>query len=139
MSVFKDEKIWRIVTNLWTIFFICFLVADFFLKNRFEFLTAPLSTIYIAVLGLYVSTKEFDRWYDLHTGRHPGEIFVIVWTVVIFALLGISIFQGGGYKLSSEIVGDYIMVLSVFALTQKSKSFYERKKTAREKKGKRSS
>jgi hypothetical protein len=128
MTIFQNEKIWRILTNIWTIVFIAFLIFDFFQLNRYEYLTVPFSVIYIGVLGLYASTKEFDRWYEMHEGQHPGELFVILWTVVIFALLGISFFSGGGYKVSSEAIADYIMVLSVFALTQKSKRLYERKR-----------
>jgi len=128
MTIFQNEKIWRILTNFWTVIFIIFLIFDFFQLNRFEYLTVPFSVVYIGILGLYASTKEFDRWYEMHEGRHPGELFVILWTVVIFGFLGISFFSSGGYKVSSEVLADYIMVLSVFALTQKSKRLHERKK-----------
>ena len=128
MTIFQNEKIWRILTNVWTIVFVVFLIFDFFQFNRYEYLTVPFSVIYMGVLGLYASTKEFDRWYEMHEGRHPGELFVILWTVVIFAFLGISFFSKGGYRVSSEVLADYIMVLSVFALTQKSKRLYERKR-----------
>lgn len=104
-----------------------FLVVDFAVANHFDFLVAPLSVIYIGILGLYVSTKEFDRWYDLYHGRHPGEIFVIAWTIVVFGLIIASVILRDGRRVSSEAIADYIMVLSVFALTQKSKSLYERK------------
>jgi len=129
MSVFRDEKIWRFLTNLWTVIFILFLIANFFLMDKYEYLVAPFSVVYIGVLGLYAGTKEFDRWYELHESRHPGEIFVIAWTVIILALIALSLILGGDYKVSSEAVADYIMVLSVFALTQKSKRLYQEKKT----------
>jgi hypothetical protein len=128
MSIFRDEKIWRLITNFWTAFFISFLVVNFFTTDRYEYLIAPFSVIYVGVLGLYAGTKEFDRWYELHESRHPGELFVAAWTVVIFALIGLSFIMGGDYKVSSEVVADYIMVLSVFALTQKSKSLHQRRK-----------
>lgn len=63
----------------------------------------------------------------MHSSRHPGELFVIFWTIIIFALMGAAFLSGGKYHLSSEAVAVYIMVLSVFALTQKSKSLHERK------------
>ncbi len=114
---------------MWTVIFMVFLIADFFGKNKYEYLTAPFSVIYIAILGLYVGTKEFDRWYEIHDGRHPGEVFVIAWTVVIMCLLGLSVFLNhGGYSVSSEAIADYIMVLSVFALTQKSKVLHDKKR-----------
>ncbi|TRZ64221.1 MAG: hypothetical protein D4Q79_01985 [Spirochaetia bacterium] len=128
MLIFQNEKIWRILTNIWTVVFVAFIIFDFFQFNKFEYLTAPFSFIYIGILGLFVGTKEFDRWYEMHEGRHPGEIFIILWTIVIFSLLALSFFLDGGYRVSSEAIADYIMVLSVFALTQKSKRLYEKKK-----------
>ena len=83
--------------------------------------------VYVGILGLYVGTKEFDRWYEMHSSRHPGELFVIFWTIIIFALMGVAFLSDGKYHLSFEAVAVYIMVLSVFALTQKSKSLHERK------------
>lgn len=127
MSVFKNEKIWRILTNLWTAAFMFLLIMNFFSTDQYEFLIAPFSIIYTGVLALYVGTKEFDRWYDQHEERHPGEWFVIVWTIVIFGLIGSAFSLGKEYKVSSESVAVYIMVLSVFALTQKSKRLYEEK------------
>ena len=131
MSVFRDEKIWRILTNFWTVVFLLFLVANFVGMDRYNYLIAPFSVIYIGILGLYVGTKEFDRWYEMHEGRHPGEWFVFAWTVVIFILIAVSFFLGKDYKVSSEAIADYIMVLSVFALTQKSKRLHEERKKNR--------
>lgn len=128
MSVFQNEKIWRWVTNVWTLAFIVFLIVDFFAKSSYDFLIAPFSVIYVGVLSLYAGTKEFDRWYDLHDGRHPGEWFIIGWTVVIFGLIVLSLFLGKDYGVSPEAVAVYIMVLSIFALTQKSKRLHERKR-----------
>ncbi len=128
MAIFQDEKIWRILTNVWTAVFIGFLLLDFFLENHFEYLVMPFSIIYISVLGLYTGTKEFNRWYEMHEGRHPGELFIILWTAVIFFLLAASFFLGKDYEISTEVLADYIMVLSVFALTQNSKRLYRRKK-----------
>ncbi len=128
MAIFQDEKIWRILTNVWTIVFVGFLIVNFFLMNRLEYLVLPFSVVYVGVLGLYTGTKEFNRWYEMHDGRHPGELFVILWTTVIFFLFVASFFLGQDYKLSSEVIADYIMVLSVFALTQNSKRLYKKKK-----------
>ena len=131
MSVFRDERIWRWVTNLWTIVFAIFLIWDFFGKGAYDPLLAPFSVIYVGVLSLYAGTKEFDRWYDFHESRHPGEWFVIGWTVVILSLTVLAFVLGKGYTVSPETIADYIMVLSVFALTQKSKQLHRRKKGSR--------
>lgn len=131
MSVFRDEKIWRWITNLWTVVFVLFLILNFFSRDGYDLLIAPFSVIYVGVLSLYASTKEFDRWYDFHESRHPGEWFVIGWTVVILALTILSFILGKGYAVSSETIADYIMVLSIFALTQKSKQLHRRKRSER--------
>lgn len=104
-----------------------FLVFNFFQKDIYGFLVAPFSVVYVGILGLYVGTKEFDRWYEMHEGRHPGERFVIAWTILVFALLLLSIIFKESYKIPSEAITDYIVVLSIFALTQKSKRLYQRK------------
>jgi hypothetical protein len=103
------------------------LVWNFFARDGYDIFIAPFSVIYVGVLSLYAGTKEFDRWYDFHESRHPGEWFVIGWTVLILTLTILS-FILKGYTVSSETVADYIMVLSVFALTQKSKQLHRRKK-----------
>ncbi len=124
---FRNEKIWRVLSNFWTIIFMVFLVLNFLFHGQFDFLTAPFSVIYTGILTLYAGTKEFDRWYDVHESRHPGELFIIAWTVVIFSLVFLSVILPDGYKVSSETVAVYIMVLSIFALTQKSKQLHKRK------------
>ena len=130
---FKDERVWRILSDFWTYLFITFIVINFLDGNVLDFLIAPFSVIYVGILALYVGTKEFDRWYDVHESRHPGELFVLAWTAVIFGLLVLSAVLQNGYRVSSEAIAVYIMVLSVFALTQKSKRLHERKKTRRRK------
>lgn len=127
-GVFQNERIWRLLSGIWTIVFIPFIVFDFFSGGKYEFLIAPMSAVYLGVLGLYVGTKEFERWYERHQGRHPGEWFVIIWTLVMVGLFAASFSLKGGYQVSPDIIADYIMVLTVFALTQKSKSLYRRKR-----------
>jgi uncharacterized membrane protein YhaH (DUF805 family) len=114
---------------MWTIVFMVFVVVNFFSLNKYEALTLPLSAFYAGVLMLYASTKEFDRWYDIHDSRHPGELFIVAWTVLVFLLSGIAFFSSGKhYMLEPEVVADYIMVLSVFAITQKSKQLHRERR-----------
>ncbi len=128
MAIFRDERIWRYMTNFWTFVVIIFLLFDFVSKDAYGFMTPSFSIIYTGVLSLYVGTKEFDRWYEVHDSRHPGEIFIAVWTILLFVLYGGAFLLGNDYKVSSETVADYIMVLSVFAVTQKSKKMYHKKR-----------
>ena len=104
-----------------------FVLVDFFSFHRYENLTTPFAAIYGGILTLYAGTKEFDRWYDLHDGSHPGEFFIVGWTALIFVLFGFMVFGGQAYVIPPEVVASYILVLSVFALTQKSKQLHRRK------------
>ncbi len=124
---FINEKIWRYLTNFWTIILFIFLIFDFLNNNRYDFLIGPFAAIYLGVLGLFVSSKEFNRWHDHHKGEHPGEWYIVIWTVLIIILLLLNIFYNKNYYLPSEIIASYIAVLGIFAITQKSKTFYKQK------------
>ncbi len=119
--MFKNERLWRILANFWTVILIVFLVIDFFSFNKHNYLTPILSVIYTAVLSLYVGTKEFERWCTVYEDRHPGELFIIAWTVLMVFLFSAKLVLDGKYVVSPEAVADYIIVLSLFALTQRSK------------------
>ncbi len=106
-------------------FYIAFIVMNFFLQNQFDFLVGPFSALYVGTLTIYVGSKEFDRWYSHHESRRRGELFVVVFTVVMAALLAGALLLGPGYRVPSDIVATYIGVLSLFVLTQKSKRFHE--------------
>ena len=126
-GVFRDERFWRFLSAVWTAIFIPFIIIDFFIEGKYEFLVAPMSAVYLGVLGLYAGTKEFQRWYENHQSRHPGEWFVVIWTAVVGTLFLTSFYLEGRYRVSADIVADYIMVLTIFALTQKSKSLHKKK------------
>lgn len=128
MPYSSERKLWHILSDIWTAIVLVFLIADFITRGSYEFLLPSFSIVYTGVLVFYVGTKEFDRWYDFHDGRHPGEVFVIVWTVVILVLFLAQLILGSGYKISPEMVPDYIMVLSIFAVTQKSKRLHGKRR-----------
>lgn len=128
MLMFKNERIWRVLANFWTIVLIIFLIIDFFSFNKHDYLTPIFSVIYTAVLSLYVGTKEFERWCDIYESRHPGELFIIVWTALIVFLFSAKMILDDKYSVSPEAVADYIIVLSLFALTQRSKSLCKKRK-----------
>jgi len=133
MTIFRDERIWRYLTNFWTVVLMAFLIVNFIKQGNYDYLTPSFSIIYTGVLSLYVGTKEFDRWYEVHDSRHPGEIFIAAWTLLIFFLFGAQLMFGGNYKVAPEVMADYIMVLSIFAVTQKSKKLHHRAKNAKKK------
>ncbi len=118
--MFKSEKVWRLLADFWTVVLIAFLILDFFSFNSYDY-PPVFSVIYVVVLSLYVGTKEFERWCTVYEGRHPGELFIIVWTILMLFLFSAKFVLGGKYAVSPEAVADYIIVLSLFALTQRSK------------------
>ena len=119
---------WQILTNFWTFIYIVFIVFNFARENAYDFLVSPMSALYIGVLSLYVGSKEFDRWYANYRGRRHGELFVVIFSVVILALLIGALVLGESYKVPSDIVATYIAILSIFILTQKSKRMYEKRR-----------
>ena len=122
----EGERKLKLLVNFWTLALWAVIIIDFFLKNKFDGVLGIMSAIYSATLSLYVGTKEFKRWHQLYAGRHPGENFIIGWTVLVFGLLLFSIFLGDEYKVAGEVVAGYVVVLSVFAITQESKKLYKK-------------
>ena len=122
----KGENFWRLLVNFWTIFIWIFIVFNFIFDNRYEGFLGAISAIYSGVLSLYVGTKEFRRWHKFYDTRHPGEIFIIGWTILMIGLLLASLSLGDGYKVPGEVIANYIVVLSVFAITQESKKLYKK-------------
>ncbi|MBI2592930.1 MAG: hypothetical protein HYW37_02115 [Candidatus Colwellbacteria bacterium] len=129
MQIFLDQRILRILTIFWTLVFFLFITLNLLLDNAYGFLMVPLGVIYTGVLTIYVGTKEFDRWYEIHQSKHPGEAFVIIWTIVMFALVVLPLVGGEKFRMPLDIIaGVYLAVLSLFAITQKSKSLHRKKR-----------
>jgi hypothetical protein len=127
---FYSGAFWRYVTNIWTVALIGVIMSDFLTLGKYHYLLTPFSVIYGAVLSIFVGTKEFSRWYDLHKGRkHPGEAFVILWSLLLLMMVSISWIYGGVYIIPADVVSVYIMVLTVFAITQSSKTIYHKKRS----------
>jgi len=126
MDTKQERALWRGLTNVWTVCYLSFLVANFFAQNAYGYLVGPLSTLYVGILGIYVGTKEFDRWHSDQSGVRKGERFVIAITAIIVGLFITSLLLGeDSYRVSTDIVATYIAVLSIFAITQKSKELHE--------------
>ncbi len=118
-------NIWRYLINSWTIVFFLIIIYDFLTNNSAINLLNIVAMIYIGVLTVYVSDKEFERWYNNHHRQHPGEIFVIIWTILIISLVVIDYALQMSYHLPAAVVSSYIAVLTLLAITRKSKQIYQ--------------
>jgi len=121
------RKFWKTLLNAWTLIIILTLALDFFSRNLYNEASGITSTIYIAILGIYVADKEFERWTDKgrFISKYFGEIFIAIWTVLMIFFLIISLISQQEYHLTNAMVGTYISVLGIFAITQRSKNAYQ--------------
>jgi len=121
-------KTWRILINIWSIVFFVAIIIDFLGGNSLDGLLNLISGLYIGVLAIYVSNKEFERWYDRHQGKHPGEKLVFVWTALMVILIVFNLIPSVHYKVPSAVSSAYIAVLTILVITTKSKTMYQSKR-----------
>jgi hypothetical protein len=124
----KMVNMWRILVNLWSIIFFIAIFYDFLGHNSLNGLLNIISTVYIAVLMIYVGDKEFERWYAKIEGIHLGEIFVFIWTGIMIALLILDLLKKELYHVPDCVVTAYVSVLTILVITRKSKQVYQEKK-----------
>jgi phosphotransferase system glucose/maltose/N-acetylglucosamine-specific IIC component len=115
---------WRYLINIWSILFFAVIVWDFVSQNSYQEMLNLMSTIYIGALAVYVSNKEFERWYHRHRGQHPGEMFVVFWTILTLFLIVVDFIPVYQYNLPGSVISSYIAVLTILAVTRKSKQIY---------------
>lgn len=119
-----NVKVWRYLVNFWALALYAVILGDFYTKNGLGDFLGPVSAIYLASLAIYSAQKEFERWHDYNIGRHPGEVYVFIWTALIILLLVLEIVYREGYKLPTEVFTTYIVVIGVLAITKRSKKNY---------------
>ena len=117
-------NIWRYLVNFWTFVIYVFIIVDFFLRNSLVEFLGPICAIYIALLAVYTTQKEFERWHDENIGKHPGEIYVVVWTALIIVLIILEIIYHESYTLPSEAFSTYLVIMGILAITRRSKANY---------------
>ncbi len=117
-------NLWRYLVNFWTLVIYIVVVVDFFMKNSLVEFLGPICAIYIALLAVYTTQKEFERWHDENIGKHPGEIYVIIWTVLIITMIVLEIIYHESYKLPSEAFSTYVVVMGILAITRRSRANY---------------
>lgn len=115
----------RWVTTLWNVILFALIILDFAHDNAYTELVEPIAILYIGTLALYSVEKEFERWYEYHIGRHPGEVYVVAWTALLVGIIGARLILHNEYHIPSEVISTYIGVLGLLAITKKSKEFYK--------------
>lgn len=126
ISLFEEFRFWRVLINFWSLLFFIVVILDFCNDNIYSQALNVLSAVYIGALAVYVSHKEFERWYDKHESRHPGELFVIAWSVLVFGIIILDIVLSKSYELPGSVISSYIAVLTILAITKKSKAVYKK-------------
>lgn len=81
-----------------------------------------------AALAIYSAEKEFKRWHDCRSGIHPGELYVIAWTVLVFGLIVANFYFQKHYELPAEVRATYVVVVGILALTKESEHLYKKQK-----------
>lgn len=124
----NNFNFWRKLINAWSFFFFTMIIIDFLSFNAYKGIINAIATIYVSILAIYVSNKEFERWYDQHKDGHPGEAFVVIWSILVGILFILDMLYGKLYELSGSIISAYIAVLTILAITRKSKELYKLKR-----------
>lgn len=121
-------RFWRLVVNFWTGIFFTAITYDFFADNIFarSDIMIAIAGIYCASLAIYSAEKEFRRWHHMHDSMHPGELYVIVWTIFIIFLIAAEVIIHPQYHMPAEVSASYIAVISILALTRESKNMYKK-------------
>ena len=124
-----EGKTWRFLTNIWTCVAIIIYILDFASNNLYDASAAAVSAIYIAVLSIYVGTKEFERWQAHYARNYYGEVYIIIWTIFMMVACFSATLSQGDFRIPPGLVVVYTVILSIFAISRRSKSLYFKKQT----------
>ena len=126
-NIFTDRLVLKIILNFWSFLTMAFFVIDFFSGHQFDGSTSAIGIIYLAMLGIYTSEKEYTRWKSKFKSRFIGEGFVIMWTIVMTMFVIIAPLSNGIYIVPEGFALIYTAVICVFAVSHHSKRIHRRK------------
>lgn len=112
----------KTILNFWTILTIILFSIDFFSGNKYDTSASAIGIIYLAILGIYISEKEYARWKVKFMSRYLGEWFVVAWTVLMFIFVILAPLSNGYYRIPGEFAIVYTGVIAAFAISQHSKA-----------------
>ncbi|OGY44159.1 MAG: hypothetical protein A3J62_00970 [Candidatus Buchananbacteria bacterium RIFCSPHIGHO2_02_FULL_38_8] len=127
----RNRKILKFILNLWTGLTIFLFILDFFSGNKFDSSASMIGIIYLAILGIYASEKEYSRWKSKFASHFIGEAFVVIWTIIMAIFVIAAPLSQGIYKIPAEFAIVYTSVIGVFAITRHSKAMRQQQKTSR--------
>jgi len=117
----------KIILNFWTMLTITIFAIDFFSSNRFDSTASTIGVIFLAILGIYVTDKEYTRWKNKIISRFLGESFVVIWTIVMAIFVILAPFSQGQFRIPAEFAVVYTSVIGTFAISQHSKALHDKK------------
>ncbi len=124
----SGRRFLKMILNLWTIVTMILFAIDFFSGNKFDTSTGAIGIIYLGILGVYITEKEYTRWeHKRFISRFLGEGFVGFWTAMMIMFVILATFSGGQFKIPQDFAVVYTSVVAAFAITQHSKSLYHQK------------
>jgi len=118
----RHRFIIKIILNLWTVLTFTLFIIDFFSGHRFDTSTTAIEVVYLTLLGIYISDKEYERWRDGFHSRFFGEFFVIAWTLLMVIFVIITPMSDGQFKVPQDFAVVYASVIAAFAISQHSKA-----------------
>jgi len=122
----KNQRALKIILNIWTLVTMSFFAVDYFSGNKFDTSSASIGVTYLAILGIYIASKEYTRWQKKRfMSRFLGEGFVGFWTALMIMFVVLTPFSDGKFKVPGEFTVVYTSVIAAFAITQQSKTLHE--------------
>lgn len=127
LTSFLNNGLLRFLSSFWAFITMALFIVEFFYLQKSDTIANLASIIYIAILGLYVSNKEYNRWSSKNSKtKFWGEYFILLWTLLVFLIIIFAL--GKNLKLPEGLIGTYVAILSIFVLTKESKYLYHRKR-----------
>jgi len=120
----NPERCWRWLANIWLTAVVAIILIDFWSAGRYVYLISPVSILYITLLTVYISSKEFKRWFNHYEGHHPGELALVIWTALMFLLIISNAYLGAGYHISQDIISTYLVVIVLFVASRGSRAYH---------------
>jgi len=119
----QNLPILRFLSGLWGWLTMLIFTVDFFSSHAYPAGVSAIAVIYGAILALYAGSKEYQRWREktVYQSRHFGELYVIIWTLLMVIFVSLSPFSQGYFKIPGELPAVYLTVVSVFIISRESR------------------